>query len=453
MLLQFAAENYRSISSETVLNLAPAKSRIHTDHVLISDEAGRSVKSLPLAVLYGANASGKSNLIRALSTARQIVISPKRGGSAVPVTPFLLDPATTTKPSRFEFVLKHEGVLYTYGFSATSEEIIEEWLFAVFDRKEVKVYERVSQDGAILVEPGRKLAPTQRERERVSFIAEGLQPNQLFLTEAAERNIELLMPLIWWFRHSLEIISPRAAYQLLLARAFEDKSFSSFLQRFLQAADTGIEGLHVEVADEDGDEILSKQPDSVAKRLRERLERRDTVLIRVGGRMLGLRRLEDGSIETLALSFSHRTSDGSLVRFDPEQESDGTNRMMHLAPALLNLEQTQSVYVIDELDRSLHPSLCRAFVRAFLQGITERGCSGQLIVTTHDTGLLDLELLRRDEIWFVEKDREGASHLSSLAEFNVRSDLRIDKGYINGRFGAIPFVGDMARLFPEGGCD
>jgi hypothetical protein len=124
---------------------------------------------------------------------------------------------------------------------------------------------------------------------------------------------------------------------------------------------------------------------------------------------------------------------------------------MHLLPALYDSLNAEKVFVIDELDRSMHPLLCRLYVEAFLRGVKKGKCRGQMIVTTHETALLDLDLLRRDEIWFVEKDKNGASHLSSLAEFKpIRADLKISKGYLNGRFGAIPFLGDVRRLFPKG---
>lgn len=159
---------------------------------------------------------------------------------------------------------------------------------------------------------------------------------------------------------------------------------------------------------------------------------------------------EEDSRRVLTLTTHHRDHDGEIVHLDLGDESDGTLRLLHLVPALLDLTSNDDVIVVDELDRSLHPHISWLYVDAFLHGVTEHGHRGQMILTTHDTNLLDLELLRRDEIWFVEKDRHAASHLTSLAEFRlVRKDLRIDTGYLAGRFGAIPFVGDVERLFDD----
>ncbi len=454
MLLQFAVENYRSFKTEVVLSLVPAKSRIHPKHVLASVEHGRKVKALPLAVLYGANASGKSNLVSALARAQSMIVDSTRSESPIQVTPFRLDPETLEKPSRFEFVLKHAGVLYTYGFTATEHEVKEEWLFAVYVRQEVKLFERITKDGRARVEAGNKLASTKEEKQRIQFIAEGTRPNQLFLTEASERNVDILKPLMKWFRHHLKVIAPDAKYLSLLQRAYDDEDFAGFLGQFLSAADTGIENIRVDEEKRDEDQFFSGWPDNLKRELRDGLSSatNNSILVRVGESIRGLRQMGDESLQILTLKTKHRRSDGEEIFFDTQEESDGTNRMLHLAPALLNLESYEGVYVIDELDRSLHPSLCRAFVDAFLLGITERGCRGQIILTTHETSLLDLDLLRRDEVWFVEKDGQGSSQITSLAEFDVRADFRIAKGYINGRFGAIPFVGDIRDLFESGDC-
>ena len=454
MLIQFAVENYRSIESEVLLNLVPAKSRIHPDHVLVSDKVGRAVKALPVAIMYGANASGKSNLISALEAVHKIVLSELESQHLLPVTPFRLDRRAAQRPCRFEFILKHRGVLYTYGFAATPTEIREEWLFAVFNRREVRVFERTSQDGVAVVEPGNSLASTKKERDRIEFITEGLAPHQLFLSEAARRNVELLQPLFGWFKNHLKIIAPNSTYTQLLQRTQGDERFANFLSRFLKAADTGIDEVHVSEKSVDKEEFILTLPEYLADVVRHKVPR-DPELhlgLRVGNSIFGIRELGDEKLEITTIEIEHRTSEGEVVRFEPTEESDGTNRLMHLAPALLNLEDSDSVYVIDELDRSLHPALCRAFLQAFLDGIAKRGCQGQLILTTHETSLLDLRLLRRDEIWFVEKDERGSSQITSLAEFDVRADLRVDTGYVTGRFGAIPFVGDIRRLFAEEDC-
>jgi AAA15 family ATPase/GTPase len=148
----------------------------------------------------------------------------------------------------------------------------------------------------------------------------------------------------------------------------------------------------------------------------------------------------------MRIKTKHRHEKGQLVDFSIEEESEGTQRLINLIPILFSLKnKSEKVILLDELDRRLHPLLSRQFLEFFLQGKAEE-MRNQLIFTTHDTNLLDLDILRRDEIWFLEKNQQGASHLYSLAEFKIRPDLKIDKGYLNGRFGAIPFFGDIHSL-------
>ena len=455
MLLQFVVENFRSFQTEETLSLVPAGGRIHPGHVQRAEGPNRKVRGLPLAVFYGANASGKSNLVRAIDYVRHLVTQGTRPDAPTGAMPFRLDAGSAAKASRFELVVWHDAVLYTYGFAATAKEVVEEWLFAVPEAREVRLFERVTEGGNARVEFGSHLAPTKEARRRLDFVAAGTRANQLFLTEANERNVRELEPLMRWFKDRLTIIWPEAQYGPLVLRAHDDPRFKEFLSEFLHAADTGIGGLELNAEDLDIERHLAAFPARIRKSVLEDLDRSQSHALALGGdkTLLAVRQAADKPTQLLTLRTRHDTSDGGTLLFDPEDESDGTHRMMHLSPALFDVQSNDEVFVIDELDRSLHPHLCRYFLDAYLKGVTSGGHRGQMIVTTHDTTLLDLDLLRRDEIWFVERDKRGASHLTSLAEFKlVRADLRIDKGYLNGRFGAIPFLGDPGRLVRKSGA-
>lgn len=455
MLLQFAVQNFRSFQHETVLTMIPGKKdRIHSDHIIASEETGRKTQALPLALLYGANASGKSNLVKAIGTARQLIVDGTRSEEQIPVAPFRLSSEVSRKPSRFEFVLKHEDVLYTYGFEVTRREVVEEWLFASYTARESMLFERITDGQEVQVQVGQKLAASKKDRQRLEFVAAGTRPNQLFLTEACERNVIALQPLMEWFRNRLKVISPNDRYHPLPLRAYEDKRFARFLSAILKTADTGIDCVAVKEGRLETDHPIDDLPEFFTNAMLESLgeEATSAVVFGAGSSMYSARQLEDESIQLLTLQTMHRTCEGEQIPFGLEDESDGTNRLMDLAPALLSLEKTEDVYVIDELDRSLHPNLCRAYIQAFLSGVSKRSCRGQMIVTTHEASLLDLDLVRRDEIWFVEKDSQGSSKIRSLSDYKLRSDLRIDRGYINGRFGAVPFLGDIAGLFNSEEC-
>ena len=165
------------------------------------------------------------------------------------------------------------------------------------------------------------------------------------------------------------------------------------------------------------------------------------------GMRFAMMRTENGELNLLKIKTRHNLQGTEEhIDFEIENESDGTRRLMDLIPALLHSRSSEKVYLIDEIDRSMHPLLSRMFLQAYLD---EKNCGrGQLIITTHESWLLDRELLRRDEVWFTEKDKNGGSHLYSLAEFKVRKDLKLDKGYLDGRFGAIPFFGGPQRPAP-----
>jgi AAA15 family ATPase/GTPase len=444
MLLQFAVENFRSFGDEALLNLIPAKkTREHKNHIL-SDENGKRVQSVPAAAIYGANASGKSNLVAAMALARELIVDGTKGEQTIAVSPFRLDASKRLHPSRFEFVIKHDDVLYTYGFLVTAKRVEEEWLFAVYNKQEVRLFERVTKDSTAEIEFGPQIADTKEDRQVLDLVARTTRPNQLFLTEANERNVEKLKPLMRWFRDLLCIVTPDTRYQHLELRAHTDEEFIDALGTFLRQADTGIEQVAAAREKFDPDKLFPGMPSELRKELMSDLNAGENraLFIQDGRQFFTVARgkkLGDDPL-LLSLKMQHRTSDGGTIDFDPEDESDGTLRLMHLVPILLDLRCSEKVYVVDELDRSLHPLLCRQFVQAFMDESIRGNSRGQLLLTTHETELLDQELLRRDEIWFIEKDQGGQSSLRSLAEYRVRKDLRIDRGYLNGRFGAIPFL-------------
>lgn len=452
MLIQFLVENYRSFRGETLLNMIPAKSRIHRDHELIDAEQGRKVRVLPLALFYGANASGKSNLIKAISFARRLIINGTRPNQIIGTVPFLLDKDAVLKPSKFEFVIKYKGVLYTYGFATTKTCIVEEWLSAIFKRKEVTMFERTTEGETVSIQFGEQMASTPEIAQRLKFLADGTRPNQLFLTEAYSRNEASVKDIVTWFTDVLNIIYPNTIYEPLVLRAHADKKFAAEVGDLLKLADTGIAALVLHKEKFDVHQHFRTMPEELRKQMLNDLTLAPgrAVLIEESGQLYALSLDEEHNPTVLSLTTGHTATDGTRIEFSTRDESDGSRRLMNLAPVLFNLQNSDRIYVIDELDRSLHPHISRMFIETFLAKVTGGKTKGQLLVSTHDTCLMDFDILRRDEVWFIEKDKQGASHLSSLTEYDVRPDLRLDKGYLNGRFGAIPIIGCCKKL--TGGC-
>jgi AAA15 family ATPase/GTPase len=448
MLIRFVVENFLSFKGEAVLDMIATKDEEQTNHIF-KEEQGKEVPILRVAALYGANASGKSNLVQAIHFAQELITKGTKGDQAIPVVPFRLDKDTLRSPSRFEFTIRYKGDIYTYGFKVSGEQVLEEWLFVTSNKREVRYFERINtKEGKVKVEFGPSLSGKNKSSKYhgfLVFVVQGTRANQLFLTEAVDRNVEKVKPLMDWFNNVLQVITAESIYSPLEIRAHRDKPFTDFLGNFLRNAGTGIEGITTVNLPLDFDKQLQSTPEKDKQEIRDSLLKGSGVILSTGGKQYGVTLGEDKQPILVGLKTQHRTSDGQIELFDIEDESEGTQRLIHLIPALATSKSSEKVWIIDELDRRLHPLLSRMFVEAYLD-CGDAPQRGQMIFTTHDTNLLDSDLLRKDEVWFIEKDSGGASHLYSLAEFKIRQGLKIEKGYLNGRFGAIPFIGDACKL-------
>ncbi len=455
MLIQFSVANYKSFHGETTFSFLPAKRIVdHKDH-LICDEAGKTVEVLPVAAIFGANASGKSNLVDAIRFAKKLILKGSSEFEQIQTNPFKLDLESITQPSLFEFSLKHEGVVYTYGFKVTATEVKEEWLYAVYEQRRVLLFERVSGEVPMVIKAGSSLAKSSSNMKQLRFIEKSTRKNQLFLKKLSENNNEIISPLMKWFQYHLEIMSPNYKANNIVLRAHDDKTFIDYISGFLRLADTGIHQLICLSEDFDVDRHFGYMPEPIRADIVEKMNtidseekmallnqksnsnQRDAVLID------GIKR------KYLNLNTEHVTTEGEPISFDLDDESDGTIRLMDYSPVIYDLQKNDKTYIIDELDRSLHPHLTRLLIESHLKGSSKQNVRGQLLFTTHESSLLDLELLRPDEIWFMEKDKGYSSHLTSLSDYKIRKDLRIERNYLIGRFGAIPFIGNLNELIGE----
>jgi uncharacterized protein len=455
MLIQFTIQNFLSFRDEVTFSMVGVDSDTqHADH-LSNNELGAGGSILPIAAIYGANAAGKSNLVKAISFVKELVVEGTRPEKSIPVSTFKLGDYSK-KPSKFELIFTHQGSQYSYGFRLNKEQILEEWLYGIPQdrKKEVMYFERHTsltkketniEFGSILKGRSQTKKESSKRQLNLEFIAEGTRHNQLFLTEAVDRSVKDLMPIFNWFKKVLTIISAEANCDGLEIGVHGDESFTEFLSKFLKSAGTGIDSISAEKVKVDLDRQFSSMHKSLKDKLSQGLDKNIEVMVENsrGGRSL-LSRDDNGQITLIQLMTKHLSEDGQFVDFSLEEESEGTQRLINLIPSLFLLKQDSEIVIfLDELDRRLHPLLSRYFVET---AINCRAKGNQLIFTTHDTNLLDLDLLRRDEIWFVEKDAQGASDCYSLAEFKIRPDLKIEKGYLNARFGAIPFFGDIESL-------
>lgn len=431
MLIRFRVRNFLSFKEDIELSLVAGKVQQHPNHI-VPPVGRQGADLLRAALIYGANASGKSNLVKAVAFAQRMIVKGVRAKASIPRTPFKLDSAFSMKPSRFEFEIQYKGKIFAYGFVLDSKRIHEEWLYEIRSTSEKVLFRRTTTSDEInKVEFG--LKASKKELDLLDLIALGTPPNRLFLQESIERNIKHFADVYEWFDDVLVIIFPSSFNSLAPISSGNENKFGDRLVDYLERFSTGVCGYSLQLVGESSTEFPSELVENLEQSLGE--NNGATVVDSNGQRYFIKKEAEQLQIYKLLLRHRDKTC-GSEVLFEMNEESDGTLRLLDLIPLLYSTNHQNAVVMIDELDRSLHPSLSYEFISTFLQSMDQK----QIIVTTHESSLLDLDLVRRDEVWFVEKDARGASTLYSLEEFSPRYDKDIRKGYMLGRFGAIPLI-------------
>lgn len=426
MLIEFTVGNFRSFRDPQTLSLvaAPIKSKDPEldENTVIKTAANPDL--LTSAAMYGANASGKSNLVRALAFMKRFVmhsLKETKATGGIQVEPFRLHAATVGQPSHFEIVFIEGGKRYRYGFEVTKERVTAEWLFFVPSTREARLFEREGDDITVgsYFKEGRDLEQHTR-------------PNALFLSVVAQFNGPKAQKLVTWFGR-LGIISgvddigmmPFTLMQLV------EGEHSEAIKQLVCRLDLGIGDLQVEKTVRSKPQLPDKMPDEIRQAFLTIMNASDA---------------ERLSIHTIHTQYDH---EGNPVRQElfelDEHESEGTQKLFSMSGPLLDTLQKGRVLVVDELDARLHPLMTREIISLFNHKATNPN-GAQLIFNTQDTNLLDNRLFRRDQIWFVEKDQKGASHLYSLAEFKVRNDKDYERGYIQGRYGAVPYLSHIQTI-------
>ena len=413
MLIQFAVSNYRSIKDEAVLSLVAGLGGEHRErNVRVSRMGGpRAMPLLRSAVVYGANAAGKTNLIRALAAMRTIVVSSNQANAELPVTPFLLDAEHKAQPTRFEIACVADGVRYQYGFSATRDVVVGEWLHAwPRGRPQLWFERRRAEDGVQTFEFGGKLLGDRQVWRRAT------RDNALFLSTAATLNSAQLHPLYDWFKTRLQVVGIGGWNLLYSARRGQGERKAAMLG-FLQAADLAVSDLRV--ADREITEDMI--PDEVPPAIRE-----------------GMKTTWVGE-NAYEVHLIHQDQTGRPVELDLGEESDGTRKMFALAGPWVDVLEKGHVVVVDELHDNLHPMLVRHLVERFHDPALES--DAQLVFTTHDTSILSQDVFRRDQIWFCERNERHETTLVPLSDFRPRKGLEnLERGYLAGRYGAVPYI-------------
>ncbi len=422
MLIEFRVRNYRSIRDEVVISfVASNDKKLGESHL-----AETGIKTLPnllrSALIYGPNASGKSTLLQALAFMRGVVAESAMlmpPGQAFNVQPFRLNKDWVAQPTEFEITFLLGGVRHQYGFSFTPERIVDEWLLVYRTAKPQqwfrRTFDKTTQSSTYefsthLTGPRKLWQETTR-------------PNALFLSTAAQLNSEMIGPVFRWLvEQPIYFAAGLSPLPDLTTQLLQTEVGKRAVRDFLASADISISDV-LSVPRQGFHQNIMFGPEGTQVTREER--------------------------EILTPQFVHNTEHGS-ASFELHEESQGTQRLYALAAPVLDVLKHGRLLIVDELDSSLHPLLVRRLVRMFHQPeINPHGA--QLLFTTHDTSLLDRTLFRRDQIWFTEKDRDQATRLYPLTDFSPRESEAWEKGYLIGRYGAVPFFNEFIPPEPVAG--
>ena len=412
MLLEFRVRNFRSFKEEIVMSFAAS----NDSQLLEENTASTGIRGIPRAVrsavVYGANASGKSNLIRAIQLMRGVVLESAtlRPDQPYNVQPFRLDEARLNEPTLFEVTLIIDGVRHQYGFEFTTDRIISEWLLVYRKAKPQTWFDRRinSKTGEEAFEFSSYLTGQKR------IWQEATRPNALFLSVAVQLNSEQLKPLYTWFSEALIVLMDGGHIPFeFTTNMIRTNDGEAAVKSIMTSADIAISAIK-----------------AVAKKGFMAQVRLDLAT--------GISETSREERELLVPEFTHKNG-GVSANFGYEDESLGTQKLFSLAGPLLDIIKNGKILVIDELDRSLHPLLVRQIVETFHNPVLNQRCA-QLLFSTHDTSLLDHELLRRDQIWLTEKRRDQSSSLVPLIDFSPRKNEALERGYLSGRYGGVPIL-------------
>ena len=411
MILEFSVKNFLSFKEKVTFSMiANSNKELNDNYVEIGGN-----KVLKSAAIYRANASGKSNLFKILT----LVVLMLRSSNSVdinaklPLIPFKLDKGSVNKPSEFEIKFILDETRYVYGFIADKDKIYDEYLYYYPNGRETKIFDRTNIN---------EYSYTQKDEKILREIEAKNAQNKFFLATATNWNFDKTKAAYNFLTNGIGTCNNLEILKNMAYKMYETNPdyLKDFAIDFLQKADFNIEDYQISQIDVPG-EFLTAIPEFITKTLPDKPK-------------------------AYQVLFKHKNSDNYL---SIDEESLGTQMIFAFIPFLADSLKNKKVLIIDELDKSLHPFLVQYIVEIFNDAEINKNGS-QLIFNTHDTNLLDLNILRRDQIWFTEKNSEtGESDLYSLSDFSVRKQENVEKGYMLGRYGAVPFIKNDFNLWEE----
>lgn len=417
MLINFSVSNYKSFREQQELSLVATSDKEHIDENTFEVAGQRLLKSI---ALYGNNANGKTNLLNAIGFMRHFVLCSANNqiGTLIPTKAFKLDDKMRDQPSRFEVMFIVKRTCYKYGFEVDSVRVMKEWLYVYKTARPQLWFERAFNSSK---ENGYDWKFGDNFKGQIQSWKEQTLENTLFLSRASQLNSEQLKPIYQWFGNLFVLNTTGQLDPDYTARWWKesDKNKEDILSFVKTSGDnSGITDIKIEEKEIEGGDIPSHMKWFIE----------------------GIRsRNKNGKLQKRTIETLHKSSNSNeAVALKFEEEAAGTRKLFSLAAFWLQAIKDGRILIIDELNNSLHPNLAKFLIRRFHdKGINKNGA--QLVFTGHDTFLLDLEIFRRDQIWFAEKTSEQNTELYSLAEYSPRKSESIEKGYLKGRYGAVPY--------------
>jgi len=415
MIIQFTIGNFLSFKEKHTISFrAKAADNTLPDSTFTTNKE----KLLRTIAIYGANASGKSNLIKAFGFVRQFVLTglvQSVSSSQIAVEPFLLNTLTESQPSYFELEIMNGKKTFVYGFEVSSQRVLKEWLYEYPNKK--VLFERT---------PERIKTNPKHFKEGSAYTIKETRDNVLYLSVVASRNGLISQEVVDCIKKIQVVIGLQRGQTLNYSfeKYTKDESYRNQMKDFLLEADFGISDIMTEEKQVTADEFMKTVPPQF----------KDTL-----SPSPSPKNFFDRKIGMIHDKYNDRGEGAGQVIFNFFKESDGTQQMFALSAPFINSLQEANLLVIDELDSSLHPILCQYILKIF-NSSKKNNKNAQLLFTTHDVSLLDEELLRRDQVLFTQKNKFGSSELFSLADLGERANLNFAKRYLEGRYGALPYV-------------
>lgn len=436
MLLKYMVSNFKSIADTLSFSMIPTIKDTGSQYVNKLKIKDAEITVLRRGIFFGANASGKTSFVESIDFARDFIVEGQKSGRKIKINSFKGN-SGKENISVFQFVFLLNDVIYEYGFSLDIEKVHEEWLMRMDKNEFVTLFERVTNDSNethIIVEKNDTF--TEEDLQLIEVLKNTIkdqQKNQLFLHKMSENAVNIAEQIVEWFKDII-VVLPESNFRGLEMKVAKDKGFATFLSQILQELDTGVKQVKSTKRKFPLKKLLKES--DVPEEIIDEIYEKKSGIIEINGRMFVF---TDDSGETILYEIKlEHTLKGTPFQFDKDEESDGTKRLLDLLPILFQLSERKNLFIIDELDRSVHTLVTKEFLKRFL--ISSEKTQNQIIITAHDVNVIDLSEVSPQEIWFFNKDNDGVTSIKPLSNFNIGDGYNADLAYLAGRFGGIPTI-------------